>query len=160
LAAACSSSGSSKARSPEGSDANHNAATVTVDAGLAARQLEYLHFATRDSDPGNALNDIAHLELAARDPNYRFDAAVITPEAFSHVFKAIEGFEDTTDFDVLYLLNLRYAFGSQIPVATRDAIDKHLALFKYWYTEPTPPGVVDNKYYWSENHRIIYHVDE
>ena len=40
------------------------------------------------------------------------------------------------------------------------AIEQRFLAFKYWYTEPTPEGIVDNKYYWSENHRIIFHTLE
>ena len=43
---------------------------------------------------------------------------------------------------------------------TRTRSQQRFLAFKYWYTEPTPAGLVDNKWYWSENHRIIFHVDE
>src|SRR5690606_33968823 len=31
-----------------------------------------------------------------------------------------------------------------------------LFAFKFWYTEPTAPGLVDDSYYWTENHEVIY----
>src|SRR4051794_17818574 len=93
-AAACSSS--KKSSAPHSSD---------------ARQLEYLEVATQSFDPGSALSVLAHFERAARDPKFRFDTAAITPEAFASVLKRIDDFDDTTDFDVLYLLNLWYAYG-------------------------------------------------
>ena len=132
---------------------------VTTDA-FTARQDEFLAFATGELAPGNALSVIAHAERAARDGAFAFDASPVTPEAFAPTFAAIDGFEDTTDFDVLYLLNLWYGYRDLLPEATRDAIERRLLEFKYWYTEPTPEGVVDDKWYWSENHRIIFHVDE
>jgi hypothetical protein len=135
-------------------------ATVNVDADFDARQRAYLDVATQSLAPGDALSVLAHFERAARDPQFEFDPATVTPEAFAPTFEAIDAFDDTTDFDVLYLLNLWYAYGDKLPPATRDAIAKRFVAFKYWYTEPTPKGIVDNKYYWSENHRIIYHVDE
>ncbi len=139
---------------------NGKDATVNPDADFDARQRAYLEAATRSLAPGDALSVLAHFERAARDPQFAFDPAVVTPDAFADVFKAIDNFDDTTDFDVLYLINLWYAYGDKLPPATRDAMTKRFEGFKYWYTEPTPKGLVDNKYYWSENHRIIYHVDE
>ncbi len=138
--------------------------TTTVapqtDAGFRDRQDEYLRFATDELVPGSALSAIAHLERAARDDEFAFDPATLVPESFADIFAQIEDFEDTTDFDVLYLLNLWYAFGDELATELRDAIRQRFLAFKYWYTEPTPDGVVDDKYYWSENHRIIFHVDE
>jgi hypothetical protein len=134
-------------------------AKVTRDA-FSERQLAYLRHATETLNPGDALNVLAHFERAARDPAFVFDASVVTPAAFNDVFHDIDTFADTTDFTLLYLLNLREAYGDQLPAATLAAIDKRFLAFKYWYTEPTPAGVVDNKYYWSENHRIIYHTIE
>lgn len=148
LATACSSSDDKQDAEPA-SDA-----TVTVDTDA------FLTNATKTFSPGDALNAIAFFERAARDPNFDFAADELTPEAFEPVLEKIDDFEDTTDFDVLYILNLWYAHGKQLPTETQDAIAKRLKAFKYWYTEPTPDGVVDNKYYWSENHRIIFHVDE
>jgi hypothetical protein len=97
------------------------------------------------------------LELFARGDG---DPADVTTERFASVFAAIDRFDDCTDFDVLYLLNLWYAHRDRLPAGTREDIKARLLAFKYWYTEPTPPGVIDNRWYWSENHRIIFHVDE
>jgi hypothetical protein len=130
------------------------------DEWFRERQDDYLAHATEDLDPSSILNVVAHFERAARDETFTFDAGRIGPDAFAEVLAEIDGFEDTTDFDVLYLLNLWYGYGDQLPDATRDAIRERLLGFKYWYTEPTPDGVVDQKWYWSENHRIIFHVDE
>ena len=32
--------------------------------------------------------------------------------------------------------------------------------FKYWYDEPQPAGIVDERWYWSENHQILFHTIE
>ena len=32
--------------------------------------------------------------------------------------------------------------------------------FKYWFTDPQPAGTIDQRYYWSENHRLLFHADE
>ena len=134
-------------------------AKVSRDA-FSDRQLAYLRHATETLSPGDALSVLAHFELAARDPSFSFDPSVVTPDAFAPVFADIDKFADTTDFTMLYLMNLREAYGDKLPPDTLAAIDKRFLAFKYWYTEPTPAGLVDNKYYWSENHRIIYHTIE
>ncbi|MDZ4827602.1 MAG: hypothetical protein SGJ13_14230 [Actinomycetota bacterium] len=122
-------------------------------------QDTFLEFATTDLSE-HPLSVVAHAERAARDDTFSFDAAGIGPEAFDAMFSRIDSFEDTTDFDVLYLLNLWYSYGSDLDPLMQAAIKERLVAFKYWYTEPTPPGVVDDRWYWSENHRIIFHVDE
>lgn len=132
-----------------------------VDAGaLAERQDEYLTFATEELDPGSPLNVLAHATRAEDDPEFTWDAEAVTPDAFAEQFAEIEAWEDTTDFDVLYFLNLLYGARDQLPAETVAAIEEQLTGFEYWYTEPTPADVVDDKYYWSENHRIIFHTDE
>jgi hypothetical protein len=135
-------------------------ANVHVDGEFAARQREYLEFATATLAPGSPLSVLAHFERAARDDTFTFDPAAVTPAAFADTFAEIDGFDDTTDFDLLYFLNLLYAYGTELPNETRAAIEQRLTTFKYWFTEPTPEGIVDDKYYWSENHRIIFHTDE
>ena len=130
-----------------------------TSAGFVARQDEYLEFATRELDVASPLNVICHLERARRDPSFGFDAHVVGPDSFVAIFRAIDNFWDTTDFTVLYLLNLWYGYGDALAPGTRDAIARRLLSFKYWYTEPTPPGIVDHKRYWSENPRIIFHDD-
>ncbi|HVJ98062.1 MAG TPA: hypothetical protein VNC41_14630, partial [Acidimicrobiia bacterium] len=149
LATACSSGDDDKNDTAPASDA-----AVTVDTD------EFLTHATKTFAPGDALNAIAFYERAARDPNFDFAADELTPEAFDPTLQRIDDFEDTTDFDMLYLMNLWYGYGKQLPEATRAAIEARFHSFKYWYTEPTPEGIVDNKYYWSENHRIIFHTIE
>lgn len=161
VAGGCSGGGDDAAGSDgSGEGDGTRAEPAAVSDSLRARQDGYLDFATQELQPSNPLNVIAHAERAARDDEFSFDASQIGPDAFADIFADIDGFEDTTDFDVLYLLNLWYGYRDQLPAETRDAIAQRLLAFKYWYTEPTPEGVVDDKWYWSENHRIIFHVDE
>jgi hypothetical protein len=36
-------------------------------------------------------------------------------------------------------------------------VEQRLLDFRYWFTDPgPPPGVVDERWYWSENHRLIF----
>ena len=80
------------------------------DAAFVARQDEYLESATQTFSPGSPLAVIAAAERAARDRSFTFDAAAVTPEALAPIFARMDGFVDTADFDVLYLLNLWYGY--------------------------------------------------
>ena len=132
-----------------------------VDAATQdARADEYLAAATAEFSPGSPLSVIAHAERSERDEQFSFAADEVTPDAFADMFAEIDDFEDTTDFDLLYLMNLWYGYRDLLPVETVAAIEERFLAYKYWYTEPTPEGVVDDKYYWSENHRIIFHTIE
>jgi hypothetical protein len=125
-----------------------------------ARQDDYLRFATAELQPGSILNVLAHVSRARRDRSYRPDLSAVTPAALASELARIDRMDDTTDFTMLYLINLWYAGRDLLPADTRVAIEQRMLAFKYWYTEPTPPGLTDNKWYWSENHRIIFHVIE
>jgi len=118
-----------------------------TEAAFVTRQDDYLEFATRTLDVSSPLNVIAHLERARRDTSFAFDPSVIERDSFAATFRAIDNFWDTTDFTVLYLLNLWYGYGEVLAAATRDAIAARFLTFKYWYTEPTPAGLVDHKWY-------------
>lgn len=158
LVAACTSSGDDGS-GPD--DADSSDVTGFVDARASAtRQDEYLEVATADFDPSSPLNVLAHAERAEREPGYSFPVDEVTPEALADLFTDIDGFVDTTDFDMLYLVNLWQGYRDQLPSETVAAIEDRFLAFKYWFTEPTPEGVVDDKYYWSENHRIIFHTIE
>ena len=89
-----------------------------TSAGFVARQDEYLEFATRELDVASPLNVICHLERARRDPSFGFDAHVVGPDSFAAIFRAIDNFWDTTDFTVLYLLNLWYGYGDALAPGT------------------------------------------
>ncbi len=124
-----------------------------------ARQDDYLRVATRGTDL-SPLGVLARVEHAARDKRFHFDASRIEPADYVGWFKLLDGFEDTADFDLLYQLNLWFSHRHQLPTAMRAAIEKRVLSFKYWYTEPTPAGRIDQRWYWSENHRVIFHTLE
>ncbi|MET1001139.1 MAG: hypothetical protein ABWZ15_04955 [Acidimicrobiia bacterium] len=160
LLAGCDSGSDDDATSERARDLASEEEAAVVDA-FAAQQDAYLDFATETPlDPGSPLSVVAHAEQAARDTSFAFDPSIVTPDAYADMFADIDAFEDTTDFDLLYLINMWLGYGDQLPQETRDAIEQRFLAFKYWYTEPTPEGIVDNKYYWSENHRIIFHTLE
>ena len=124
------------------------------------RQEEYLAFATEELAPTSPTNVLAHLTRAERDRRFAFDAAAIGPDDFAAVFAKIDAFRDTSDFDMLQLVALWEGHRRTITPELRAAIEQRFTTFRYWYTDPLPAGVVDDKWFWSENHRIIFHTLE
>ncbi|MCU1356095.1 MAG: hypothetical protein JWM89_1513 [Acidimicrobiales bacterium] len=166
-AAACSSGsggGSSAQDAPGGG--RDGAPTTAEQAGLIpkaqweVRQADYLTFAAaRPQDGGRPLTLLAHAEadrLAGKTP----DLSAASVELFEPMFEKLTTFQDTGDFDINELLTLYLRFGKDLPPKVHDAIEERLLGFKYWWTEPTPKGVIDSQYYWTENHQIIYLADE
>lgn len=135
---------------------------MVAEADLAPRRLAYLQHATASASPGSVVNAIAHMEREAREPGYTAPLGVWGPHAWDAVFTKLSTFEDTSDFDMLYLMNALLGYRGHPAVApelwqkTEDAI----LGFKFWYTQPTPPGIIDDMWYWSENHQIIFHTLE
>jgi hypothetical protein len=124
------------------------------------RQDGYLHFATEQLDRGSVPNVIAHLERDERERGFHFDARSVTAEDFASVFAKIDAFQDTSDFDMMRLMALWYGHRRRLDPGLRQAIEQRFIGFRYWYTDPLPSGVVDEKWFWSENHRIIFHTLE
>lgn len=139
------------------------AADGYVDADyMRARSVDYLRFATTTFSAGSPLNVIAHLERERLDPPYVAPRGAIPADAWDRQFAKMAALEDTRDFDALYLLNvlLGYRDHPAVPRALVDKVEAALVAFKFWYTEPTPEGMLDNSYYWTENHEILYHAIE
>ncbi|HYZ97155.1 MAG TPA: hypothetical protein VE575_00305 [Acidimicrobiales bacterium] len=128
------------------------------------RQDEYLRFATEDLNPSSPVSVLAHVTRAARDRRFGFDAAAISADDFADVFAKIDAFEDTSDFDMMRLTALWYGHRRELDAGLRAAIEQRFVDFRYWYTDPLPEGVdrkvVDDKWFWSENHRVIFHALE
>ncbi len=130
------------------------------EAWFTERQNGYLRFATEQLNESAPANVLAHLERAERDPSFSFDASQITPGDFAGIFEFIEGSNDTSDFDLMRLVALYYEHGDELTPELRQAIEDAMVGYRYWFTDPLPEGVVDEKYFWSENHRIIFHTLE
>ncbi len=132
-----------------------------VDAGWwSSRQEDHLRSATQVLDTGSPLNVIDHLELARRDPAHRFDAGSLDRGVVEHWCRRVDHWLDCADFDVLRLLTLSLGHGDRLPAEVHDALDERYLAFRYWYTDPGDPGAVDERWYWSENHRLIFHTCE
>lgn len=134
-----------------------NAPGAVDEAWFRARQQDALAFATRTFEPSNPLSVIAHLERARTEPGYALPAA-IPDDAWDARFAKMARLEDTRDFDALYLANVLLGYGDDpaLSPALLAKLEQALLDFKYWYTEPTAPGLVDDSYYWTENHEAIY----
>jgi len=125
------------------------------------RQLDYLRFATRVEQPRSVMNALAHMERSRVDAGYAVPFSV-PADAWDRSFAKMAALEDTRDFDGLYLLNilLGYRDHPALPAALVQKLEEAFIAFKFWYTEPTPPGMLDNSYYWTENHQVLYHAIE
>ncbi|MFZ4518290.1 MAG: hypothetical protein ACOYOP_07870, partial [Microthrixaceae bacterium] len=124
------------------------------------RQDDHLAAATTVWVPTSPLNVLDHLERAARDASHRVPVEDLTGEVVDHWCHRIDRWLDCADFDVLRLLTLVEAHGDRLPAAVVAAVDERLVAFTYWYDDPHPPDVVDERWYWSENHRVIFHACE
>jgi hypothetical protein len=163
LAACTSDDGDGASSAPEPTAA---ALPASETAGLIPEQEwidqqdAYLEFATSDAlDPASPLSLLAHAtaaERAGEEPD--IDGAM--PADMQDVFDKLEAFEDTGDFDVNRLLFLWGRHADDLSPELADAIEERILAFKYWWTEPTPEGVVDSQYYWTENHQIIFLANE
>src|SRR5690606_29222098 len=77
-------------------------------------------------------------------------------------FARIATMEDTTDFVLLYMLNAWLGYHPHPaldPVLWQKTKEAFLS-FKFWYSDPQPEGITDDKWYWSENHQIIFYTLE
>lgn len=124
-----------------------------------ARQDSYLDFASTQFSPGSPTNLIANAEHSRRTGT-PFNTAGISVADYAAVFNKFDTFTDTSDFDLTYILNLWYGYKDLLPPDLNAQIEAHLRSFKYWFTDPQPVGTVDQRYYWSENHRLLFHADE
>jgi hypothetical protein len=150
-----------------GDGSNDEATMMTTDGFVSdeyfrARQQDHLRFATEVLAPGNVLNVLAHMERDRSDAGYTVPAGAVPENAWDGIFAKMAALEDTRDFDALYLLNLLLGYRGHpmVPEALWTKVEAALQSFKLWFTEPTPPGLIDNSYYWTENHEVIYYTLE
>lgn len=80
--------------------------------------------------------------------------------AVDHWCRRIDGWRDCADFDLLRVLTLWLGHAEAMPPVVASALVERIVGFGYWYTDPRPTGVVDHRWYWSENHRLIFHACE
>lgn len=135
------------------------------EATYQQRIDRYLAYATSVDHADNPVGVAAHLLRARREPDYRWDVAGVTTESLAERFAKIDQWQDTRDFDLMYLIWL-LALGEGDTETTRldpaliDAIETRLVANRYRYDDPLPPDRLDNLWFWSENHLIIGHTIE
>ena len=152
---------------------------VTADTVLAApgspglmdesvyqqRADEYLQFATQAEHPGSPVGIAAHLARASRDPSFTWGIGDVTVDSLADVFTHIDEWQDTRDFNMMYL-HWVWALGQGDSESTTlapeviEAIHRRIIDNRYRYDDPLPDDRLDNLWYWSENHRIINLVIE
>ncbi len=144
-----------------------------VPAGIPdwqrARQADFLtHACAIPFNGRDSMHLLAHLACAQRLGFPDVPADAVAEDAFDGVFEKMYRLKDTSDFDATRLVNLLYAVGDHpaLPLTLRARIEEALLSFKYWYSDPTPDRtfneepVVDNMWYWSENHILIFRTVE
>jgi hypothetical protein len=126
------------------------------------RSLDYLTFATRTFSPGSVLNVLCHMERERLDPTFSTAGLSVRADEWDAIFEKLATLRDTRDFDALYLLNIFLGYNGHplLPPELWQKIEESLLSFKMWFTEPTPDGLRDDSWYWSENHQIIFHTIE
>jgi hypothetical protein len=137
----------------------HNSDGFVPSSWWQDRQRGYLTFAHREFVPSSYTNMINNAEWARRT-HTPFDTEGITLADYAASFQRMDDFVDTADFDLTYMMNLWYGYRDLLPADVREAMERQMRSFKYWFTDPQPAGVVDQRYYWSENHRLLFHADE
>lgn len=125
------------------------------------RQLDYLDAAVTVVRPTSLLNVIDHLAHAERRGTAASDVwARVDTDVVEHWCRRIDAWRDCADFDLLRLLTLWLGHSAVMPTTIEEQIVERVVDFGYWYTDARPDDVVDHRWYWSENHRLIFHTCE
>ena len=130
------------------------------EATYQARVDEFLAFATSVDHSSNPSGINAHLGRAHRGPDYVWNIDDVTVESLGAVFEQIDAWEDTRDFQLMYL-HWMLALGqgdtpmTQLSPDVVAAIHERMLANRYRYDDPLPADRLDNLWFWSENHRII-----
>ena len=140
-------------------------------AGLVAEMIyqqradAYLAYATDDPTASGPVGIATHLIRAIRDPGYTWNIDTATVGSLSEVWKKIDNWEDTRDFDLMYLhwlleLGTGSTPNTRLDPELLDAIEQRMLANRYRYDDPLPEDRLDNQWFWSENHRLIGAANE
>lgn len=152
--------------SDEGRDEAAALLAAPGSAGLVDEELwqerveEYLAFAGAEEHPDNPTGIAVHLIRARRDEGYTWGRDDVSVDSLADVFSKIDDWEDTRDFDLMYLHWL-WALGqgdtdmTSLPEPVLDAVHERFVANRYRYDDPLPDDRIDNLWFWSENHRLI-----
>jgi len=125
------------------------------EAWFQARADEYLALSTASLDANNINSVSAHLIRARRDPSFVWDPTQISPTVVGG-----DPFRDTDDFELMHCQWALYLGRGILPAEIITIIENKIAGARYRYDDPLPAGLVDNKWFWSENHRGMFACDE
>ena len=137
------------------------------EATWQARSADYLSFATGSLSASSPTSIALHLTASLRNPAFAWDPATVTVESLRSSWTQLDTWADTGDFTLMYL-HWMVALDARVAAAGRAHLDpaviaaayERMARFRYRYDDPLPADRLDNKWFWSENHRLIFAVDE
>ena len=137
-------------------------AAAATPTGFAERSAAYLATAAKADVGEDASRDKVWRAIARLATVPETTTVDLSPGDFATIDQRFATFTDTTDFDMIALINLWYRTdrGQRLSAETRDHVRGLILGFKYWYDEPQPAGIVDERWYWSENHQILFHTIE
>ena len=130
-------------------------AGLVDETWFQARADEYLIRSTEQLNGDNINSVAAHLIRARRDPSFVWDPTQISPTVVGG-----DPFRDTDDFELMHCQWVLYLGRDVLPSNIIEVIENKIAGARYRYDDPLPAGAVDNKWFWSENHRAMFAVDE
>ncbi len=125
------------------------------ESWFQGRSSEYLALGTASLDVNNLNSVTAHLIRARQDPTFIWDPTQISPTIVSG-----DPFRDTDDFELMSCMWAIYLGRGVIPADIITTIENKIAGARYRYDDPIAPGQIDNKWFWSENHRGMFACDE
>ncbi len=138
---------------------------AAVQEWQVERQDAFLVWACANSQPGDGVTQLMeHFECAKRLGKPSVPAGAFADDKLDGTFNKLYRLADTSDFDAIRLVNLLYAHQGDPALSPElwARIEQALFTFKFWYTDPTPERVwegkpvVDNMWYWSENHVLLF----
>lgn len=137
------------------------------EAAWQARSTAYLSFATRSLASSSPTSIALHLAASLRDPGFSWDPSTVTVDSLRSSWTQLDTWADTGDFTLMYLhwmvaLDARAAAAGRphLKPSVIAAAHERMVSFRYRYDDPLPADRLDNKWFWSENHRLIFAVDE
>jgi hypothetical protein len=125
-----------------------------------ASVTDYLEFATQSLAPGDVTNVVAHLIRSEREPGFSWDYSRVDLDALADLWVKFDNWKDTSDFDLMYLHWMLVLGRGVLDPAVIEAAEQRMVEFRYRWDDPLPVGRLDHKWFWSENHRLIFAVDE
>ena len=84
-------------------------------------------------------------------------------DAWDAIFAKIAMLEDTRDFEGIELVNVLYAYADHPLLAaglSREGRAGDAGASSSGTTSRRPTALIDDSYYWTENHQILYHAIE